>query len=524
MSLIDSLLKSGIGGPGDTEWLHLLVGDWQIIADTAHGDLVLWFPIDFEEQDGRHGKPQKSVANESNFKGIAQVRPSTVHTLFHRDKIGQEMGPILRQMAFTAWKSQQIVRLVDQETIPDLSLNTVIVPLVRNSRTIALMTVHTEPFGARTPARVELVYRKVSEDLLQMVSRGSWPEFSAPVASSRGNPRVSDGLITLDVNGKVLFASPNASSNYKRLGFTGELEDQELESLTRNLLPSDEKADETLPLVLTGRMPWRAEIKAKGVSVTLRAIPLKRFTTLGEERFGALILCRDVTELRRRELELMTKDATIREIHHRVKNNLQTVSALLRMQSRRMTTEEAKNGLEQAMRRVSTIALVHETLSQGLTQTVDFDELIQRQFKNVAEVASPGQQVTTQLKGSFGMLPSQFATPLSLVINEVVANAVEHGLNGNPGTVTLESSRAFNEDGEPTLTVIITDDGQGMGDSVIEESGVASYRPPQKSEGLGMQIVRTLVASELNGSIRWEPADPHGTRVVIKAVLAGPRR
>ena len=94
-------------------------------------------------------------------------------------------------------------------------------------------------------------------------------------------------------------------------------------------------------------------------------------------------------------MELVTKDATIREIHHRVKNNLQTVAALLRMQSRRMVSDEAKQGLEQAMRRVATIALVHETLSQGLTQSVDFDELIGRQFRLSAEVASPSQQVKT---------------------------------------------------------------------------------------------------------------------------------
>jgi len=79
----------------------------------------------------------------------------------------------------------------------------------------------------------------------------------------------------------------------------------------------------------------------------MRSIPLLAQRRAHIEREGAVILCRDVTELRRRELELMTKDATIREIHHRVKNNLQTVSALLRLQSRRMTTDEARQGLEQ---------------------------------------------------------------------------------------------------------------------------------------------------------------------------------
>ena len=73
---------------------------------------------------------------------------------------------------------------------------------------------------------------------------------------------------------------------------------------------------------------------------------------VGGDRIGALVLLRDVTELRRRERELMTKDATIREIHHRVKNNLQTVAALLRLQARRLRIPEGRAALEEAVRRV----------------------------------------------------------------------------------------------------------------------------------------------------------------------------
>ena len=207
------------------------------------------------------------------------------------------------------------------------------------------------------------------------------------------------------------------------MGLEGYLEDLNLANVTRDMLPAGEEADETLQLVLAGREDARAELHIGKVRITLRAIPLERITPLGVERHGALLLCRDVTELRRRELELMTKDATIREIHHRVKNNLQTVSALLRLQARRMSTREAKQGLEQAMRRVSTIATVHEALSQGLAQNVNFDELVERQFHLAAELASPGQEINTRLLGSFGYLPSQFATPLALVINEVVARS-----------------------------------------------------------------------------------------------------
>jgi two-component sensor histidine kinase len=261
--------------------------------------------------------------------------------------------------------------------------------------------------------------------------------------------------------------------------------------------------DETLPLVVTGRMPWRSEIESRGVSLSLRAIPLRD----EQQRFGAVVLCRDVSELRRRELELVTKDATIREIHHRVKNNLQTVAALLRMQSRRMVSDEAKQGLEQAMRRVATIALVHETLSQGLTQSVDFDELIGRQFRLSAEVASPLQHIKTERSGLFGELPSDLATPLALVINELVTNAVEHGLEGRAGTVWLLADRSTGEAGDELLTVTIADDGLGLPDG--------NY-----AEGLGLQIVRTLVTSELGGSIQWRPRDGGGTAVEIILSLA----
>ncbi|HEY1155062.1 MAG TPA: histidine kinase dimerization/phosphoacceptor domain -containing protein, partial [Arthrobacter sp.] len=290
---------------------------------------------------------------------------------------------------------------------------------------------------------------------------------------------------------------------FRRLGDGESLEGRSLAEVTAGLLKDRRMVDETLPLVVTGRMPWRSEIESRGVSLSLRAIPLRD----EQQRFGALVLCRDVSELRRREMELVTKDATIREIHHRVKNNLQTVAALLRMQSRRMVSDEAKQGLEQAMRRVATIALVHETLSQGLTQSVDFDELIGRQFRLSAEVASPSQQVRTERAGTFGELPSDLATPLALVINELVTNAVEHGLEGRAGTVWLVADRSEGEDGEE-LTVTIADDGVGLPET-------------PHVEGLGLQIVRTLVTSELGGTITWQRREGGGTEVKIRLSLAG---
>ncbi|GHD00902.1 sensor histidine kinase [Zhihengliuella salsuginis] len=463
-------------GPGDEDWLHLLVGDWQLVSDLAFADLVLWHP-----------------GPDGSYIALAHVRPSTSHTVFHTDFVGERIRKDLKSLVDRAWHTGEF-----QEAKGDGSMQIEAVPLRRGGRTLAVLTSHMDLGGTRLPSRLEITYRQCARDILGMCHQGIWPDFASPTGSRRGAPRVGDGMIRLDPNGVVEYASPNGVSAFRRLGGSDSLEGRSLPELATDLLKVRRMSDEALPLVLSGKMPWRTEISAHGVTLSLRAIPLRD----GATRYGAVLLCRDVTELRRREMELVTKDATIREIHHRVKNNLQTVAALLRMQSRRMKSDEGKAGLEQAMRRVATIALVHETLSQGLTQNVEFDELIDRQFRLAAEVSSPGQVVRTERTGTFGALPSEIATPLSLVINELVANAVEHGLGEKDGTVCLDAERANDETGREMVNVTITDDGVG----ITEEPG---------TNGLGLQIVRTLVTSELGGEIRWEPRKSKGTRVTV---------
>ncbi|KAD4060519.1 PAS domain-containing protein [Arthrobacter yangruifuii] len=468
-------------GPGDAEWLHLLVGDWQLVADLAFADLALWFPV----PDG-------------GYVALAHARPSTSHTVFHSDFVGERIRADLHPLVDAAYRSRHIERSSETSWTAETAMRVEAIPFVRNGRTLAVVTSHMDLSSSRMPSRLELTYRQCAYDLLRMGTLGLWPDFATPTGSRRGAPRVGDGLIRLDAEGVVQYASPNGVSAFRRLGDMETLEGRSLAEITTALLKDRRMVDETLPLVVTGRMPWRTEIESRGVSLSLRAIPLRD----EKERFGALVLCRDVSELRRREMELVSKDATIREIHHRVKNNLQTVAALLRMQSRRMESEEGQQGLAQAMRRVSTIALVHETLSQGLTQNVDFDELIDRQFRLSAEVASPTQEVRTRREGSFGELPSDLATPLALVINELVTNAVEHGLAGRRGTVGLAALRHGKKGREERLTVTVTDDGVGL-------------PPGPRHEGLGLQIVRTLVQSELDGTIEWLAGEAGGTEVRI---------
>ncbi len=129
---------------------------------------------------------------------------------------------------------------------------------------IAVITRHTNLGEARTPSRQELTFNDCANDLFAMIAVGDFPDLGAPTGPRRGAPRASDGLIRLDVDGTVTFASPNALSAFNRIGFAEELEGESLADVTTaSALRDGVTVDESLPLVVTGRAPWRTDIEAR---------------------------------------------------------------------------------------------------------------------------------------------------------------------------------------------------------------------------------------------------------------------
>lgn len=469
----------------DVEWLHLLLGDWQLLSDLSFADLVLWVP-----------------ATAGGWYAVAHVRPTTGPMVFFDDAVGRRLDQGGRPLLDQAFREQRIVRDRDPEWRDDMPIREEAIPVVCQGRVLAVLTRHTNLATLRTPSRLELTYRSSADALARMIAAGEFPTRNAPTGQRRGAPRVGDGVMRLDADGTVGYASPNAVSAIHRLGHVGDVTGISLTRIAGELLRDEEPVDERLALVVTGRAPWRTEVESRGASVSLRAIPLVE----AGQRVGALLLLRDVSELRRRERELLTRDATIREIHHRVKNNLQTVAALLRMQSRRLPDSEARAALDEAVRRVGTIALVHETLSQGLDETVDFDDIVARGLVDMVEVATRDVPVRTVRQGSFGRLRAEDATALAMVVTELVHNAIEHGLAETGGVVSVDAARSHDERDE-LLTVTVTDDGSGL---------PAGFDPA--AAGLGTQIVSSLV-QDLRGRITWGSAKPHGTTVRFVARL-----
>ncbi len=467
----------------DLEWLHLLVGDWQMLSDLSFADLVLWVP----RKD--HG----------GWVAAAHCRPSTGVTVYYDDMVGTLVEAGRRPLLDRAYELVRICRERDPEWHDDVPVREETVPVLRAGQPIAVVARHTNLSSARTPSRLELTYLQCADDLTRMICAGDFPLVGAPSGPRRGAPRVGDGLVRMDKEGKVSYASPNAVSALHRLGHFGDIVDRTLSEIITPLLDQPGTVDESLPLVLTGRAPWRSHIESHAAALSLRAIPLK----VGGERTGALLLLREISELRRRERELLTKDATIREVHHRVKNNLQTVAALLRLQARRIKSDEGRLALQEAMRRVATIALVHETLSEGLGETVDFDDVVGRTLSLAVELAGPSASVKIRREGRFGELRAENATPLALVLTELVTNAVEHGLRESGGTVMVTAQRQG-----ARLRTSIKDDGAGLPEGFVAGGS-----------GLGTQIVQALISGEMQGVITWARVPEGGTEVVVEVTV-----
>lgn len=462
-------------------WLQLLLADWQLIADVGFADLVLWVP------------------DRSQMKAYAHARPSAAATLFFRDIVGNNPRADWQEVIDQAWNTGNPAIPEGFLEFEGLTSRLAAFPVFgpgkkKGERPIAVITRHTNLSEPRVPNKLQLNFLACANQLLAMVASGDFPSSQGGLQRS-GSPRAPDGLIRLDQSGRVLFASPNALSVFNRAGVAGELEGRLLAESVTPAQKSLTTVDEGLPLILTGKGAWRTDLEFNEVTLALRSIPVIE----AGERTGAIVLCRDVTSIRDSERELITKDVTIREIHHRVKNNLQTVASLLRIQSRQSKSQEVKDSLNRAMQRVNAISVVHEVLSEGIEQEVSFDAIFQRILTLIPETtAGFHATVKTELVGTFGELATERATPLALALTEIVTNAVEHGLGDKSGTVNVTVSRD-----KGLLTVVVTDDGSGLKEGKV-------------GTGLGTQIIRSLVESELRGKILWTSPIRGGTKVVIE--------
>ncbi len=480
MSSLEELVeqRAGLhGAPVDT--LAAVASEWQILADLSFSDLLMF------ARDRESG----------GLTVVAQMRPYTAQTIYQEDLVGRTYTADSKPSVTRAFTEGTIIRDGDPDWSTGVPVREEAIPVPYDGEVIAVVTREANLSMVRAPSQLELTYLQAANELSSMLAEGEFP-FPGEDGERGLSPRVGDGLLRLDPSGVVSYATPNAISAYRRLGV--------LDNIIGSNVADFDLDPEPLLEALGDGEPLESEIESLGAVVLRRSLPLTR----KHHVLGALMLVREVSELRRHEQLLLYKDATIREIHHRVKNNLQTVASLLRLQSRRLGSDEARAALGESVRRISSIALVHETLSQDSRQRVSFDKVTQRLIDMLAVgITDPDRPVAMRLVGSAGELPPEVATPLALVISELLQNAVEHAFPDSGGEVLVLLERHA-----ASLHVEVRDDGIGIPDGWDLSS----------SSKLGLRIASTLVDSELGGTLEVEPVeDGQGTR--CRTLLPLPR-
>ena len=463
---------------GARDHLEQLMGSWGMLADLSFSDLVLYVPRSATPPPGADPTRRAATDSRQRFVVLGQMRPTTSQTLFALDLVGEVAddaaeGVLIRE----AWRSGEISVgdcPYSGETGP---VRCECIPVRWRGSVVAVLVRVWSPRTGRRSGGLERVYRRIFERLATMVNAGLFP-FPAAAATVEDTPRVGDGVIVLDENRRVTFASPNAVNAMHRMGIVSGIVGSGLEPL--------EDETHAVATAFAERLPVIEEIERRPeVVVLIHCIPLIEADVV----VGAAMLLRDVTDLRRRDRLLLSKDATIREVHHRVKNNLQTISSLLRLQSRRMSGGPGQDALVEAERRVRAIAVVHEVLAREPSAQVPFGEIVPSLVELAGDAVVDATEVVIRVAGDAGDLNADIATPLSLVIAELLQNAVEHAHVGVDSASLLVDLSFL--PGPRGLEVEVRDDGRGF--------------PPgfdiDKTTGLGMSIVRDLVRSQLGGSI-----------------------
>lgn len=501
--------------------LQRLVSSWGTLSDLCFADLLLFAP---------------ARGPKDRFVVLGQVRPTTSQTLHLQDLVGEVMDGGQRPLVARSWRLGSIVE--GEVSIPSRSERgrLVCIPVRWQGELVAILTKESALLVGRRPGELERVYVEVFDRLARMISAGEFP-FPSDDEAPGAAPRVGDGVIVLDASARVDYASPNAVGALHRMGLT---------TGTSGIRLDEAGIDQyVVNLAYQTHLPATQEVARGGdVAVVIRCVPLLDHGALT----GALVLLHDVSDLRRLDRLLLSKDAAIREVHHRVKNNLQTISSLLRLQSRRLPVGDARHALEESERRVRSIALVHEILSRDTTDEVYFNDILPSLVRMAEDLGSPDRPVRVTYCGEAGLLQAAVATPLAVVLTELFQNAAEHAFptpdpepDPNPtptgelfapgrslAPVSTAAAAGWPDEAPPfgrppdvhdrvirvdvdlrrspnELRVVVRDNGLGLPpDFSIDDTA-----------SLGLSIVRGLVGSQMGGTIAMRT--DHGT--VVEMVI-----
>ena len=481
---MDSILRMLPGlDENDRGYLARMAQALPLLADVARGDVLVYV---------RAEQPGLAIV-------CAEAKPHTVPPVYAEQMAGRSVGDADEPAVIRSISHGQPVRRVNRVLVRGHPTVQDVYPIWNCGRVIGALSLEIGLLEAERQKRKSEVFRRAVRQLCRMVLRGQ-----VDGATSITPLGEHDGPLVFDDKCQIVYISSIAENLYRKLGYT-----QSLLGASAATQKTDEgvyfKAQETgacvEQVVQEGDLTWVKK------AIPLTAQPnggfLTRLRSGNDEFSGVIVIIHDITDERRKEQELKIKSAMIKEIHHRVKNNLQTIAALLRLQARRAKSDEVAGILQETTNRILSISVVHDFLAhEDEANNVNIREITQRIVTEVTRsVLDPDKRLAFTVEGEDIFLPTQQATSCALIINELLQNAVEHGFATQAeGRVTVR----IGESGDQHLVEVI-DNGAGLG---------AGFNPGALPS-LGLQIVQTLVREDLKGRFDLQNVDGHGVRALV---------
>lgn len=422
------------------------------LADLVHGQLTVYVP----------------AAKTGSFVIIAQERPRTIYMSKRESDYGK-LQPAIEEPLVQDTMTTGMPGKGKREWTYGSLIDMYTYAIRDGNRVIGVVSFEVD--GERLQIDGHRCLLATAVDVLGHARKGVELEQYRGISAS-------DGILITDQFSRIVFANAAAQRIYRVLG-VGSLRGCHLfdRQLTRHICRE----------TMERERPWQKELTAGNLTLIRRQIDLQE----GGQLVRRIVILSDVTEVRAKDREIRIKSAVIQEIHHRVKNNLQTIASLLRLQARRSQSEEVRQALQESVNRVLSISVVHEFLSQQGEEAIHVQQVMQQIFDLVGRNMADSQFIIrTEYSGPDVVLPSKYASSLALVLNELVLNAMEHAFIGRPSGKIGLSVQAD----ENYWNLDLYDDGCGLPENF----------DLRKTRSLGLSIVRTLIEGDLEGSFTLE--------------------
>lgn len=427
------------------------------------------------------------------------VQAKDGHLLLSGALDSRHTGMVQKYEVPTDHPMQQMLRsgkpytgLMDWEELTDTGMTiepyyAYVYPIVDNGGKCIGACAFTNPVSEVYSSRYDEFMSIVSQTTFQgmLVPQLQQPELYEGIS-------VLDGILFFEQDGTILYANRAAKKLGDIFGIDRRLQGTSIYSSTLKV--------GRIKKALEDRVGTIDEELYGDIALRQVMIPV----VLGVKWKRGILVLQDKTELRKRDQQLLVKNSVIKEVHHRVKNNLQSVAGLLRMQSRRSGSDDVKEALQDSIHRIESMALVHEIVSNFDEDYVALRSIIEELWRLLRQgLGSSDQRIDMDYIGDDIIMSSHKASYVSLVMNELFSNLFKHAFKDRTEGHVQVDVRDVRDDGQgDMLHITIRDTGCGLPDD-FEST---------RQRRLGLQIIDNLVQNELEGTIAWTS---QGTGTVV---------